>query len=361
MNDIATARIEKIDRVELGLEGDLTLHQTEVYTDRDGMRRLLYRARRMVLTVDGVPGKDKNLGLRKVDLYQPEIFIRRERDGLWNVEWAFRSSKPPPPALQKSEAPPPGPPREAFPPEGVNIYGGTIHITVVGKSGREVTWTLTAARGVLSKEKGVISLRPFEGQFYGGRMVVDVDVPSTQPFSCNFQVKLTGADVGRLAERLALKKPVSGTMDAVLALTRSPRRTNSRPIAAGRMQVKDGDLWELPVFLNILSFIALDPGLKRSIDQAEVVFQVLEDRIRIEKMGFYGDPLCLVGDGEMDLTGENLNVSFIPRIGRHALGDMVPVLGDLVQWILDRAKAVALPVVLSGSFDNPKLSLGSER
>lgn len=358
LNEIATARVERLDGVELDPHGNLVLRNAEVFTYRDGVRRLFYRAPRMKLTIDGIPGRDRNVRIARVDLIDPEIFIRRERNGVWNVEWALRSSKPPPPpTAPKAPASPTSPPEDPFPREGIHIVGGTIHITTVGKSGREVTWTIGSVQAILARENGILALRPCEGEFYGGRLNAKAELPSVAPFRCDFQITVTGASVEKLAERLALKRPVTGTLDGVLALKRGPERTNSHPIAAGRIEIAQGDLWELPVFFNILSILALDPGLHRTIDSAEVQFTVEEDRIRIDQMDFVGDPLCLFGDGRMDLTGENLEVVFVPRLGKHGMGAIIPILGTPIQWVLDVVKGVLIPVVMTGSFDHPEVAV----
>lgn len=355
LSGFATVRVGKIGGAELSLQGDITLRDAEVYTERGGARRLFYRSREVVLSLDGIPRPGRRVRLMRVDLVEPEIFIRRERDGVWNVEWVFRPDRPPQPTTASARPGPP--PEDGFPVNGIHFQRGIVHVTIVARSGREVTWTTTAVRGVIAKERGVLSLRSCDGNFYGGLLRASAEVPSTEPFVCDFQVSVTGTNVTVLAERLALSRPVTGTMDGVLALKRSPERTNSRPIAAGRVEIRDGDLWELPVFLSILSILGLDPGFDRRIDTAEVQFTVEEDRIRIDQMDFLGSPLCLFGDGEMDLAGENLEVVFIPRLGKRGLGDIIPILGTPVQWLLDVIKGALLPVVMTGSFYRPKLAV----
>jgi len=350
VDGFATARVERIGGVDLDLRGEITLRNAEVY---DGSRRLFFRSRRVVLALDGL----RDPRLARVDLYDPEIFLRRESDGSWNLERVFRPRK-------KEERQPPSsgpvsnPPQEdGFPYQGIHLFGGTVHVTTVSESGREVTWTTTGVRGSLIKELGVLTVRPFDGRFYGGMLRSSAEIVSTDPFRCSFQVVVTGADVAKLAERLSLARPVLGRLDAVFALRTSPEKTNSRPIAAGQAEIRDGDLWDLPVFLSILSILGLDPGFNRKLDSAELKFTIEEDRFRIDQMNFLGSPLCLFGEGEMDLSGENLDVVFIPRLGKRGMGDIIPIFGIPLQWLLDVVKGVFVPVVLSGSFDKPRVAV----
>src|SRR5687767_12779520 len=88
-NSLGSAAVEKIGRVTVDGQGDVTLHAAEAYTHRKGKRRLFFRTERLVLSLDGMPLRDDRLRVMRVDLFRPEIYVRREWGGEWNVEWAF--------------------------------------------------------------------------------------------------------------------------------------------------------------------------------------------------------------------------------------------------------------------------------
>ena len=60
---------------------------------------------------------------------------------------------------------------------------------------------------------------------------------------------------------------------------------------------------------------------------------------------------------EMDLVGENLEVVFIPRLGKKGLDDMLPIIGTPIQWLLDIVKGAFIPLVLNGTFHKPEISV----
>src|SRR5436853_220431 len=82
--------------------------------------------------------RDERLKVMRVDLFQPEIFVRRETGGEWNVEWAFQQA--PRAAAEQAEAKD-DPwkdylrPDEGFPRNGVHIHDGIINVTFVGPTG----------------------------------------------------------------------------------------------------------------------------------------------------------------------------------------------------------------------------------
>src|SRR5258706_16276268 len=150
-NDLGSASIESIGSVSVDGQGDVTLHAAEAYTHHGGERRLFFRTEELRLSLDGMPLRDDRLRVMRVDLFRPEIFVRRESGGEWNVEWAFLR------APRAPDQPPPVPPKddpwkdylspdEGFPRNGVHVHDGTIHVNFAGKTGKEVSWKITGVR-----------------------------------------------------------------------------------------------------------------------------------------------------------------------------------------------------------------------
>jgi len=204
-NDLASATIDTIGSASIDRQGDVTLRQAEAYTLRKGNRRLFFRAEELRIVFDGMPLRDDALRVTRVDLRRPEIFVRREFGGEWNLEWALQKAPRPP------EEPPPTPagpdpwkdyvrPDESFPRNGVHIFDGTIHTTFVSRSGKEATWTSTGVRAVLRKIEGVLTLQSAAGDFYGGRIRADAEILKTRPLTIRqLKIDVAGADVARMA------------------------------------------------------------------------------------------------------------------------------------------------------------------
>jgi len=363
-NDLGSAALESIGSVSVDGQGDVTLHHAEAYTHHRGVRRLFFRAEQLRLSLDGIPLRDERLRVMRVDLFQPEIFVRREADSEWNVEWAFIKAprgpdEPPPPVLQDDPWKDYLRPDETFPRNGVHIHNGTVHVTFVGPSGKEVSWRTTGVRTSIHRIDGRLTVRPFSGDFYGGRVTADAVVPKTQPFTVSqLTADIRDADVARMAEGASfITHPMKGRFNAVFALTVDSQKTNQRPIISGHCEITDGDLWDVPAFSLIVSLLTLTPVSQRRIDTALIDFTVGEGEIRVDKMHFLGYPVSLFGDGVCGLTGEWMEIVFVPRLGKSDWNSILPIIGAPIDLLANIFKGAITPVVLKGSFFHPEISV----
>jgi hypothetical protein len=364
-NNLGSAAVENIGSVSVDGQGDITLHSAEAYTHHRGERRLFFKTERLRLSLDGIPLRDRRLRVMRVDLFRPEIFVRRETGGEWNVEWAFL------PTPRPAEEPEPVPgkddpwkdylrPDDSFPRNGVHVHDGTIHVTFVGRTGREVTWNITNVRTTLCREDGRMLVRPFVGEFYGGRMTGDAEVPRTNPFTVRqMTVDVRDADVAKIAEGAPfITRPMKGKLNGVLALTVDVEKTkHPRPIMAGHCEITEGDLWEVPAFSTIIHWLTLTAVKDKRIDTAIIDFTVGEDEIRVDRMHFLGYPVSLFGDGSCSLTGDWMEIVFVPRLGKSDWNSILPVIGAPIDLLSNIFKGALTPVVLKGSFDNPEYNV----
>ena len=364
-NNLGSAAVESIGAVTVDGQGDITLHNAEAYTHHEGQRRLFFRTEKLRLSLDGIPLRDERLRVMRVDLFRPEIYVRRETGGEWNVEWAFL-----PPPRGPEESPPPAPkddpwkdylrPDETFPRNGVHVHDGTIHVTFVGKTGKEVSWKITEVRTTIARVDGRLLVRPFTGEFYGGRMTGDAEVPKTNPFTVRqMTVDVRDADVAKITEGATfITHPMKGTFNAVLALTVDEERTkHARPIMAGHCEITKGDLWEVPAFSSIIHVLTLTAVSEKRIDTAIVDFTVGEGEIRVDKMHFLGYPVSLFGDGACSLTGDWMEIVFVPRLGKSDWNSILPIIGAPIDLLSSIFKGALTPVVLKGSFDHPEMNV----
>jgi len=86
-------------------------------------------------------------------------------------------------------------------------------------------------------------------------------------------------------------------------------------------------------------------------------FTVGEDEIRVDKMHFLGYPVSLFGDGAISLTGDWMEIVFVPRLGKSDWNSILPIIGAPFDLLSNIFKGALTPVVLSGSFDKPDLSV----
>lgn len=359
LNSFATGTVEKIGSVEITVEGNLVLRDAVMTTVHRDRRRVFYRAQRMEVALDGWPLRDEKVYVSRVDLFHPEMWVVRETGGDWNIVQALQRA----PA---DGAPPPGPQawthpiRGGWPRNGVHIHDGIVHVTFVRDNGSELTWDIEEVQASLHRAETGIRFGPFTGSFYGGSLVGDATIPSYNPFQMAFQVTVEDADVARIAAgRPFFKKPLHGRMDGVLTLKADRETIGERPIAAGRIEIRDGDLWEVPAFVSVLATLSLTEVGERKLEEARIEFTVERQRVRIDQMDFLGTPLCLFGDGTMDVTGENLDITMVPRIGK-SWNDILPIIGAPIQWLSEIVKGALVPVRITGAFWAPELNWSSD-
>jgi len=216
-------------------------------------------------------------------------------------------------------------------------------------------------RARLERVDGVLVLKPAVGNFYGGRIKVGVEIPKTRPFTIRqLNIDVRDADVSQMAEGAPfIKHAVTGRFNAVVALTVDPEKmSHTRPIASGYCEITDGDLWDLPAFSGIIHVLALSPVSEKRIDTAVLEFTVEDDQIRIDKMHFLGYPVSLFGDGSCSLTGDWIDVVFIPRLGKKDWNSILPIIGAPLDLLSSIFKGIFVPISMTGTFERPKLEIG---
>jgi hypothetical protein len=352
-NGLASASIESIGDVTIDALGDVTLHRAVVTTEKRG-HRVLISADLVRLTFDGKPLRDPDLQVMRVDLVRPQIYARREAGGEWNLEWALRPAETPGDGEASD--------RDGFPRNGVHVHDGTIHVAFADGSGKDVVWRTSGVRASVERRDGVITLRRAAGDFYGGRIRADAEITGTSPLRIRqLKADVRDADVSRMSEGAPwLKHPVRGRFNAVFALSHDPSRTGTRPIMAGRCEITDGDLWPLPAFSGILHTLTLTSVEDKRIDEAQLAFTVEEGRIRVDQMHFLGYPVSLFGDGAMSLTGDWMDIRFVPRLGKKDWNSILPIIGAPIDLLSNIVKGALVPVSLTGSFSEPRFRVGAE-
>lgn len=363
-NELGSAALENIGSVSVDGQGDITIHHAEAYTHRRGERRLFFRTEQLRLSLDGFPLRDERLRVMRADFFHPEIYIRRESDSEWNLEWALLQA----PRL-RDEAPASAAaddpwkdylrPDEDFPRNGVHVHDGIVHVTFVGPSGKEVTWDATGVHATIHRVDGRLIVHPVTGDFYGGRITAHAEVPKTHPFTVRqLTADVRDADVARIAEGASfIKHPMKGRLNGVLAMTVDPEKTKQRPIMSGHVEVTDGDLWDVPAFSGIIALLTLTPVSERRIDTAIIDFTVGEGEIRVDRMHFLGYPVSLFGDGVCGLTGDWMEIVFVPRLGKADWNSIIPIIGAPIDLLVNIFKGALTPVVLKGSFYNPEINV----
>jgi hypothetical protein len=123
--------------------------------------------------------------------------------------------------------------------------------------------------------------------------------------------------------------------------------------AKGRMVIRDGLLWDIPIFLKLFT---LNPGelfkTRNQFDAGVLDFDIRQRKITIDRMAFTSESVSVVGRGNVGFDGD-LHLILKPRSGP-LLGLDFFVLrwaGDLVSFLLDSVVSVEV----KGTFDKPEI------
>jgi hypothetical protein len=370
LHPLISADVERVGRVEVDADGNLVLHDVVLLTTKNDVKRLFYRAERVVIALDGWPLRDPDLRVARIDIFHPEFYVRRDLETGWNLLWALRARPAPPkrdpPPRPSAPAPilsrpvvPSAPAGDPFPFNGIHIHDGIVHVAMEGRT-REVSYVVRHVEAVVRKIEDRIHFEPIYGEFYGGRLTAHAIIRSVKPtLALDIGISVTRADVSLLSERANfITRAVSGRLDGVFAVTSDPG-TNHRPVGAGHVEITEGNLYDLPAFTGILGLLALNPVPDRIVNSAQVHFSIERDGVRIDEMNFLGSPISLFGDGYMSLTGEDLNLVFVPRLEKN-WSDILPIIVAPIALLTDLALGQWVPVVVTGSFWQPKVNAEPE-
>jgi hypothetical protein len=148
-------------------------------------------------------------------------------------------------------------------------------------------------------------------------------------------------------------KHMAGKISLELRDLKGNSQDASTITAKGRMVIRDGQLWDIPVFLKLFT---LNPGelfkSRNQFDAGVIDYDIRQRKITIDRMAFTSESVSVVGRGNISFDGD-LNLILKPRSGP-LLGLDFFVLrwaGDLISFLLDSVVSVEV----KGTFDKPEI------
>jgi hypothetical protein len=125
------------------------------------------------------------------------------------------------------------------------------------------------------------------------------------------------------------KRDVRGRADAHLYLSGEVDDPLSKR-GGGRVEIRNGYLYRLPIMLAILNVINLSVPQEPALQDAEADFYIVGERMALEGIVLKSDVLALVGSGSMSLPDQGLDLSLVYASPQH--WTRVPLLTDFVEW-----------------------------
>jgi hypothetical protein len=125
------------------------------------------------------------------------------------------------------------------------------------------------------------------------------------------QVKLE--EFGR--RNLGKDSQISGQANAELHLEgRGPEASDLT--GRGSVDVPNGRLYNLPLLLDLLKFLAIRLPDGTAFEEAHASFTIRGQRMAISRLDLYGNAISLRGQGELNLDGTDINLDFFAALAR---------------------------------------------
>jgi hypothetical protein len=137
-------------------------------------------------------------------------------------------------------------------------------------------------------------------------------------------------------------------MDAQMHLTGLVDQPQSRT-GGGRVEVREGYIYKLPIFLAILNVLDLTVPNNDVLSEASGQFYITGNSVRLADIDITGESLSLIGTGTMSLTNQSVDLTFVNAGAGRLAG--VPVLAEL--W--EGASREMVEIRVTGPVSKPQV------
>jgi hypothetical protein len=165
------------------------------------------------------------------------------------------------------------------------------------------------------------------------------------------QVNASRVDVRALSRDSSVAgRRLEGTLDGFISID---RLRSDPPVGAGWLDIRDGHLFDLPVFFAVFNILRFESPEDSGVHTCRSDFRILPGEIRIERSFLLSRGPSLYGTGSIALPSGVLDLEFIPRLtgeppeGWESLADGEQPVRDFV-----RAHAL-MSVELTGTWKAP--------
>jgi hypothetical protein len=180
---------------------------------------------------------------------------------------------------------------------------------------------------------GILTAAPFEAAFYGGRLTGRVVVHTRAPVAFEGALTATGVSLEALRGDIAPTLEIRGVVGASVEFE-SPTGSFDALFARGTVEVRDGDLGELPPVASLPALLGslVPDGRRPKFTRADVAFRLEGERLLADRLVLAGPLFEMEGQGVYDLAG-TVDVTLAPQFVKSLLlpgALQLPGLGDLL-------------------------------
>ena len=189
--------------------------------------------------------------------------------------------------------------------------------------------------------------RQVVARMLGGLLAFDAHVSLAEQLPFIAEISYTDGDLAAIANATrATQRNVSGKVYAMLRVSGTSVGKDSLR-GSGHVRLRNADVYQLPVMVELLSFLSLRPPDRTAFTSADVDFRIQGDQLlHLDRIDFSGDAISLKGSGWADLN-RNVSLSFYALMGRYEF--QLPIVRNL----LAEASRSILAIQVVGTLDNP--------
>jgi hypothetical protein len=176
---------------------------------------------------------------------------------------------------------------------------GALNLASVSLLGQQIT----RLESPIDVDHGEARLDNLRGRLLGGALEgkLSITLTATPRYSASLSVQR--ADLQEYARTLPGRQTFRGLVDARLDLAGLGGDAHTLS-GGGEAHVVNGDLGELPVYLQLVKVLTLSRATKTAFDSADVALTIRNGKTYLEPIQFTGDAFSLHGRGTMDVQGE---------------------------------------------------------
>ncbi|MBI5365875.1 MAG: hypothetical protein HZA54_02460 [Planctomycetes bacterium] len=191
-----------------------------------------------------------------------------------------------------------------------------------------------------------LNLHDLSANAYKGLLTGNVRM-NTESYAFDGACNLAGLDLRSFSRDTFISgKDVSGSLGAEVRFSGLGKDPNQLA-AEGKVAIAQGILWDVPIFLNLLS--SLNVQRRQDPQTGSVVFSAANGEIRIRSLEFDSDNMAITGKGSMDFDG-NMDLLLDTGVSIAMIPEM-PIITQIVGTIRKQLFAVEV----KGPFKSPSV------
>ena len=197
----------------------------------------------------------------------------------------------------------------------------------------------------LGPENSPVSYPPIKGRMHKGDVVFNAAMETTGTNRYRIDAELTNGCLKESCKEFGTNaKNIKGTSRALIELEGDYEGIQSQA-GRGAIQIYDAKIYELPIFLRLLTILNLQDN--HAFDTANISFAVQGDEINFDQMKFTGNAISLSGTGKMTLD-QDLDFKFHSVFGRDKYDK------TLLSKLYHKSSERILQIEVNGTVENPK-------